>query len=239
MKAVILAAGEGKRMRPLTLKTPKPLLSVAGKTFLDHIFLSFPEEITEAVIVVHYLGEQIREYCGSVFHGCSISYVEGSALGTAYSFLAAKPFIGDDRFVLLYGDELPRRADFDACLKYPLSILCCEVNDPWNHGVVITGEDGTILSVIEKPQHLFHGLIVGGLMVLDKDIFDYEPQSGANDEYYLSSMVDQLAKKRRMVAVVAKDVIGGISSKEDLIRAEHLLKERFGKDNHVIHSSAL
>ncbi len=62
MKAVILAAGRGKRMMPLTTDTPKPLLKVAGKTLLDHTIGLLPTEVTEIVVVVNYLGEQIVEY---------------------------------------------------------------------------------------------------------------------------------------------------------------------------------
>ena len=107
MQVVILAAGEGVRMRPLTLTTPKPLLKVSGKVLLDYIFETLPPEVTEAVIVVKYLGEQIKAYCGESFHGRTIHYADGSDLGTAYSFLAAKPYVTEDRFLFLYGDEFP------------------------------------------------------------------------------------------------------------------------------------
>ncbi|MEK9166111.1 MAG: sugar phosphate nucleotidyltransferase, partial [Patescibacteria group bacterium] len=61
MKAIILAAGEGRRMRPLTLTTPKPLLEIQGKAIIDYVFDALPEEVEEAVVVVKYLGEKITK----------------------------------------------------------------------------------------------------------------------------------------------------------------------------------
>src|SRR3989344_2043782 len=101
MKAVILAAGEGVRMRPLTLDMPKPLLKIAGKSFIDRIFENFPDEITEVVLVVMYLADKIKEHCGESFHGRRIHYARGSEKGNAYSFLASKPFFdGNERMMI-------------------------------------------------------------------------------------------------------------------------------------------
>ena len=120
MKAIILAAGSGKRMRPLTLDTPKPLLKIGGKTFLDHIFLALPPEIDEVVLVVGYLGEKIRAYCGDNFHGRKIHYAEGSSRGNAYSFLSAKPFFRKgEKFVVMYGDELVLKEELRRVLSHP------------------------------------------------------------------------------------------------------------------------
>ncbi len=223
MQAVILAAGEGVRMRPLTLTTPKPLLKVAGKTLLDYIFEALPVEITEAVIVTKYLGEQIRSYCGSVFHGRPIRYADGSDLGTAYSFLAAKPFITGGRFLFLYGDEFPDRDDIKACLQRPASILCWEMPDPWNHGVAMLHEDGTIAEILEKPEHPTTNLIADGVMVLNEKIFSYQPEKKPNGEYYFTSMVNQFVHDERVTAVKSQQKIGGITTPADIDRVEKLL----------------
>ncbi len=231
MQAVILAAGEGQRMRPLTLENPKPLLKVAGKSFLDHIFEALPDEVDEVVIVTKYLGHKIREYCGNFFYERRIIYAEGSDKGTAYSFLAARPFITSDRFLFIYGDELPSRRDIEACLSHPYSVLCWEVDDPWNHGIVLLREDGSIREITEKPKNSSSNLLSNGIMVLDKKIFDYEPTLGLKGEYYFTVMLNKFARSTRVMPVKSHFPIGGISAPADLERAERLLMERQGIRN--------
>jgi len=69
MQCVILAAGKGTRLRPLTENCPKPLVEVGGKTLLDHIVGALPSSVDELIIVTGYLGEMIEAYCGTEFHG--------------------------------------------------------------------------------------------------------------------------------------------------------------------------
>ncbi len=226
MQAIILAAGEGKRMRPLTDSTPKPLLRIAGKTILDHIFDAFPKEINEVVMVIHYLGDQIRAYCGDSFHGKKVVYAEGSDQGTAYSFLAAEPYLHDDRFLFCYGDELPNLLDVETCLSHPFSILCWEVDDPWNHGVVSLRSDGTIERIIEKPEHPEGNLIADGVMLLSKKVFSYHADRGAKNEFNFTDMVSQFVSDHRVVAVRARKSLGGISTSEDIERVEQILASR-------------
>lgn len=220
---MILAAGEGKRMRPLTLTTPKPMLQIAGKTFLDRIFESLPPEVGEAVIIVRYLGEQIRAYCGATFHGRKIQYAEGSERGTTYSFLAARHFVSKERFLCIYGDELPDKDEVAACLKHHASILCFRVGDPWNHGVVALREDGFISAIEEKPSEPTSDLIADGVMVLNERIFACFPVAGFRGEFYLTDMLNQFVKKEKVMAVVGTCAIGGISTPADIARVERLL----------------
>ena len=75
MQCVILAAGKGTRLRPLTEKCPKPLVEVGGKTLLDHIVGALPSAVDELIIVTGYKGEMIREYCGKEFYGRKVTYI--------------------------------------------------------------------------------------------------------------------------------------------------------------------
>lgn len=220
---MILAAGEGVRMRPLTLTTPKPMLQVAGKTLLDWVFEVLPPEVGEAVIVIRYLGEQIKAYCGDTFHCRKIHYAEGSERGTAYSFLSAQPFIGKERFLCIYGDELPNTDEVAACLKHHASILCFTTADPWNHGVVTLREDGSIAAIEEKPREPQSDLISDGVMVLNERIFACPPVVGPRGEFYLTDMLNQFVKKEKVMAVIGTRAIGGISTPDDIARVERLL----------------
>ena len=227
MKAVILAAGKGERMLPLTKTIPKPLISVLGKPVLDRLFEAMPKEITEVVIVVLHLAEKIQEHCGNNFHGRKISYVKGSTDGNAKSFLAAKDFVkNESRFLLLQGDELPYSKDIERCLAFSSSSLCFEMPDPWNHGIAALRPDGTIESVVEKPKALIGNLVNDGVMVLTQKIFDCEPLRGSKGEFSFSSMFSQYIKKERVTAVEALYGCGGFSSPADIPRVEEILRQR-------------
>lgn len=226
MKAIILAAGEGKRMLPLTLTLPKPLLIIGGKTVLDHIFEVFPKEIREAVIVVRYFGEKIKAYCGDVFHGRPIQYAEGSERGNAFSFLAAAPFVkADERVLVLYADEIPGAENIKKCLAHTYSWLCKETARPKAAGVVRFRADGTIEEVVEKSENPPSQIAAIGLMVLPGEVFYYEPVKHPNGEYHLSSMLNPFLRKEKMYAV---ETVGGCSltSPEDIPKMEAFLATR-------------
>src|SRR3990167_1526948 len=123
MKAVILAAGEGQRMRPLSLLTPKPLLRVNGKPIIEYALEALPREVDEVIIAVKYLGQQIKKHIGKEYKGRKIRYVLGSEKGTAYSFLAAEKHLKNERFLIMYGDDIPHPEDIKNCLANELSIL--------------------------------------------------------------------------------------------------------------------
>jgi len=107
MKAMILAAGEGRRMRPLTLETPKPLLPVKGTSLIGHHIQRLKNAgVQEVVINIAYLGEKIRAALGSgEDYGVRIQYsVEPEPLETAGALLHALPLLGDAPFILVNGD---------------------------------------------------------------------------------------------------------------------------------------
>lgn len=225
MQAIILAAGEGKRMRPLTLETPKPLLKVKGKPIIEYIIESLPTEVDEVIVVVKYLGDQIRSHLGSSFSGRKIIFMEGCGQGTAQDFLLTKDFIQSDHFLVFYGDELPRREDVVNCLKEELSVLVFKSSNPGVHGIVVLNANGTIKSIIEKPENPPSDLAIDGLMVLSPDIFKYEPiiSSNKNGEYYLTSLLNQFVKDYDIYPVMSVGLMGDITTPADLDRIEKML----------------
>ena len=108
MKAVILVAGKGTRLRPLTDYTPKPMLNIAGRPLLEWMIMRVREAgVSEVLLVTNYLEDQFKEYFGDGSgHGVSISYVtQEETLGTANAFYQAKEFVGESQFMALYGDH--------------------------------------------------------------------------------------------------------------------------------------
>jgi len=225
MKAVILAAGEGKRMRPLTLKTPKPLLKVNGKPIIDYVLESFSPEIDEVIIVVKYLATQVKKYLGKKNRDRSIRYVLGSDKGSAYSFMAAKKYLGNERFLFVYGDEIPNSTDVKNCLARDLSILVFKTQNPQANGIVYLRKGGTIKRIVEKPKKPKSNLAIDGVMVLNTDIFTYEPTL-IKGEYYFSAMVGLFVSDHKVYAVNAENFIGDLTAPSDLVRVGNILKAK-------------
>lgn len=213
-------------MRPLTLETPKPLLKVGGRPLIEWIVRELPDEITELVIVIGYKGEQIQRFCGKEFLGKSVRYVwQGEKLGTGHALKLAAPFLRNERFLLLYADDLHARHALSSCLLYPRSLLVSRHPEPQRFGVVTIRENGTIANIIEKPEVPPTNLISAGAMVLDQNIFSYEPERHPNGEYYLTTMVAKMLTEHPIAAVETKDWFP-IATPEDLVAAEHFLTVR-------------
>lgn len=225
MQAVILAAGEGKRMRPLTLERPKPLISVAGRPVLEHIIDALPEEIDEVILVVGYKADMIKNYFGDSYKSRCIKYVhQWMPAGTAHALSMTAPLLNEGRFVLICGDDLHGAEAFKKALSYPLSILAATHPDPSLFGVIELNEDGTLASIIEKPDIPPTNLISTGAMVLDTRIFQYEAARHENGEYYMTYPLGLFAKEHP-VMVVEQDFWIPIGYPEDIREAEKRLMQ--------------
>ncbi|MCK4952369.1 NTP transferase domain-containing protein [Candidatus Bathyarchaeota archaeon] len=159
MKAVVLAAGEGIRLRPLTLNKPKHLLPVGGKPLLEHLLLSIKAAgLNEALIVVHYLADQIKQYFGDGSKiGMKLEYAfQKEVLGTADATILAKPYVKKD-FLLVYGDLLITSNTVKLILqshkklKSSVSMAVVYVKHPERYGVVKL-TDSYVTDIIEKPR---------------------------------------------------------------------------------------
>jgi mannose-1-phosphate guanylyltransferase/phosphomannomutase len=190
MKAVILAGGEGTRLRPLTSNTPKPMMPLANKPMMEHIVsLLALHGFDEIVVTVAFLANQIRDYFGdgSDF-GVSMRYAtEDSPLGTAGSVRNASDEL-DDTFLVISGDVLTDidltkfvKAHRDA--NASASIALKHVDDPLEFGIVITRPDGSIERFLEKPSwgEVFSDTINTGIYVLEPDVFEYIPEDQVVD----------------------------------------------------------
>lgn len=217
MKAVILAAGRGKRMRHLTAELPKPLLKVGGKTFLDIIFDSLPENVNEALVVIGYQGEKIKAHLGNSYNGRGIRYVIQQELnGTGGAVLLLKNYFSPkERFLIFYADEIISRGDVEKCLEYEFSWLCWEVASPKAGGIAAISKEGLIAEVAEKPENPKSKIGVDGLMVVNADIFNYIPEKHETGEYYLTSMMNQFLKDHKVRAVMGANR-PSFSSPEDI-----------------------
>lgn len=224
MKAIILAAGEGRRMRPLTENTPKPLLQIQNKPLIEHIVEKLPEEIDELIMVVGYLGEMIKQYCGDSFLGRPVTYVEQSApLGTYHALTLTKDLIKDnERFFVLNGDDIHDTEGLKECLQYPRAIMVSEVDDPHPFGVVELDENGFLLDIIEKPAVPKTNLVNTGATLLDTNVFKYPAEQHPNGEFYLPTVIQKMLKDYPVKAVHSTGWLT-VATPEDLARVEKIL----------------
>jgi UDP-N-acetylglucosamine diphosphorylase / glucose-1-phosphate thymidylyltransferase / UDP-N-acetylgalactosamine diphosphorylase / glucosamine-1-phosphate N-acetyltransferase / galactosamine-1-phosphate N-acetyltransferase len=222
MQCVILAAGKGTRLRPLTDNCPKPLVKVGGKTLLDHIVEALPTAVDELIIVVGYLGEQIREYCGTEFHGRKVTYVEQvEQNGTARALWLCKELL-HGRFLFMFADDIHGRNDIARVTSYSRGMLTMTSDNPERFGVVVRNPDGTLAEMIEKPTHPPSNLVSTGVMVLDENIFKFEPKTPVKGEFYLTEVIERYAKEYPL-AVVEEYLWIPVGYPEDIERAERIL----------------
>ncbi len=222
MQCVILAAGKGTRMRPLTNTIPKPLVKVAGKSLLDHIVESLPSSVEELIIVTGYLEESIRTHCGKEFHGKKVTYVHQSEQkGTAHALWLCKEHL-NGRFLFMFADDLHGKDDIARVTSYSRAMLTFQTDTPERFGIVVRHPDGTLADIIEKPEHPPSNLASTGVMVLDTHIFEYEVKSEKNGEFYLTDIIEEYAQKYP-IAVVEQRLWIPIGYPEDVEKAEHQL----------------
>lgn len=225
MKCVILAAGKGTRMRPLTENTPKPLVKVAGQSLLDHIVGSLPSAVDELIIVTGYLEEQIHKHCGKKFHGRPVTYVsQTEQKGTAHALWLCKDQLENNgRFLFMFADDLHGAQDIARATSFSRSMLTLTTNEPEKFGIVVRHPDGTLAEIIEKPDNAPSNLASTGVMVLDDNIFKFDPfAKETKGEYYLTDVIAEYAKDYP-IAVVEQSMWIPVGYPEDVTRAEEIL----------------
>jgi NDP-sugar pyrophosphorylase family protein len=229
MQAVIMAAGEGKRMRPLTLSTPKPLLLVAGRPILEHILDALPLEIDEVIIVIGYRGDLIQKHFGHgenvLRDGRRIKYVEQvEASGTAQAVELTQPLL-TGKFLLMNGDDIHGAAALAEAVQQPLALIASHHEDPTRFGVLTVDGDNNLLEIIEKPENPVSNLVSTGAMVLDERIFEYKVTNPINGEYYLTDAIHRLATDHSMKVIEQSEWIP-LGYPEDIANAEQILDGR-------------
>ena len=190
MKAVVMAGGEGTRLRPLTSNQPKPMVPIVGKPCMEHILELLRRHGFEDVLVtVAFLPQAIRSYFGmGETLGLAIEYsVEESPLGTAGSVRLASGRL-DDTFLVISGDalcdiDLGRLVGLHKEKGAAVTIGLKSVDNPLEFGIVVTDEDGKVERFLEKPSwgQVFSDTINTGIYVLDPEVLRHVPEDRPYD----------------------------------------------------------
>lgn len=218
MQIVFLAAGRGTRIRPLSDATPKPLLAVVGVPILERNLKALPSEVTDIIIVVGYLGEQIKRRFGDSFLSRPIRYVEQPELhGTANALWQTRTILREP-FLVGNGDDLYTGADMSRLVAAGQpALLAAEVSDARRVGTLREDPPG-FLAGIEAPGTHDTGLVAAGLYFLDRRIFEYEPAPIKDGtEFGLPQTIAEMARDIP-VKLVRTEQWRSITTPEDLQR---------------------
>ena len=213
MRAVILAAGEGIRLRPLTFTRPKHLISIGGKPLLEHILDSLKAaELNEALIIVHYMGDQLQKFFGDGSRfGMNLRYERQEAVrGTADAAAFAKSYVDED-FLLIYGDLvvtpdiIKKIVSSHESEKPVASIAVTPVEHPEHYGIVEL--DGShVIDIIEKPspERAPTNLANAGIYLLSPEIFEKIEQTrpSKREEREMTDSLKLLIQDKKSVLAV-------------------------------------
>lgn len=201
MKALILAAGEGTRLRPLTSNTPKPLLLIAGKPYLSHLLHALKAAgIEDIALLVGFKSNRIREYYGDgSSEGIRITYLEQKArLGTANAIGVAEKMMDED-FVCINGDVVLTEEDIVAVVeahrRHRGTIMSTySVEDPTRFGVIEESQ-GKMVRIVEKPKVAPSNMINAGLFIFSPQVFEYirKTEKSTRGEYEITDTLNMMA----------------------------------------------
>src|SRR3954452_22157969 len=227
MKAVIMAGGEGSRLRPLTSNQPKPMMPLVNLPMMEHIIgLLKRHGFDEIVVTLAFMPNAIRTYFGdgSEFGVRMVYATEEQPLGTAGSVRNAMDEL-DERFLVVSGDvltdiDLTKFVAFHEERDAVATIGLVAVENPLEFGIVITRDDGSIERFLEKPTwgQVFSDTINAGIFVFEPEIFDYIPAGEAVD-FSNEVFPKLLANSKPLFGAVAEGYWEDVGTLEAYVRA--------------------
>ncbi len=236
MKAVILLAGLGTRLRPHTYSRPKPLVNVAGKPVLAHILDGMSSlKFDEIIFIVGYLGEQIQDYVTQAYPNLKARYVVQEEMrGQAHAIALAKQYIDQD-VLIIFGDTI-WETDWKRLseVKGDGLIFVKEVADPRRFGVVIL-EDGIVKRFVEKPDRPISNLAVVGVYYLKdwkglncavEDLMERKIQT--KGEYYLADALQLMIDRGDKLEAETIKMWEDCGTREALLETNRYLLGRNG-----------
>jgi len=226
MKAVIMAAGKGTRMLPLTKKTPKVLIEVNKKPFLYYVIKHLNDAgFDDIAIIVGHLKEKFQPFLEK--YGFKAELIEQlEQKGTGHAVKLAKGFVGKESFVVLGGDNLWSADDLKAMAHDDKCYVAgIKVENPQKYGVLVE-KNGKLVKIHEKPEKYVGDLINTGLYKFTPDIFKAleKIKLSQRGEYELTDAITLLAEKGKAKVYTLKDYWLDLGSLEDIPKVEKFLK---------------
>jgi len=230
MKAVIMAAGKGTRMLPLTKTVPKVLIEINGKPFLHYVIENLKKAgFNEFGIIAGYLKEKIEDFAKQ--NNLNAEIIEQKEqLGTGHAVMQARDFCKDESFIVLGGDNLFSVEDLKSINnKDEFSyIIGKKVEDPSRYGVLIV-KGNKLVKIVEKPKEFVGDLINIGLYKFTPEIWQALDQIELSPraEYELTDAINILAEKGKVKAMKLKNYWIDLGSKEDIPNVSKAISKLF------------
>jgi NDP-sugar pyrophosphorylase family protein len=226
MQAVVLAAGKGVRLKPLTDNKPKALVELDGIPLLERVLKELEKAgITETIVVIGSMGEQIEQYFGKKIGKMKLQYAKQKIqLGTAHALLQAKAKIKGD-FLMGHCDVIAPATLWKKLAKvkkFEAVMVLRKEEEPEKFGVVLT-ENELVAEITEKPEQPKTDLVNAGCYRFSKKIFAELEKTKINpqrNEFELTDTLRNLSARKKVGFLLATEKIFDISSIEDLRDAE-------------------
>jgi mannose-1-phosphate guanylyltransferase len=228
MKAFLLAAGKGTRLRPLTINTPKCLVPICGKPLIEYWFDLFElYGIDEVLVNTSHLAEKVEHYMNGQARDFGITLVnEETLLGSGGTIKKNRDFIkGEECFFILYADNLTninlnKMLEFHKENNKNFTLALFKVPNPHECGIVEIDENSSVTSFVEKPENPISDLAFAGMMISSPGITDFFPDRDVFDLGH--DVLPHLAG--RAAGYVLDEYLLDVGTKEKLEQAENDIK---------------
>ncbi len=206
MDGIILAGGEGTRMRPLTLTKPKPLLALQDRPILEWSLMSLRGIVERVLVVAHYLKAQIAEFMArqSLFADYALVEQLPRPLGTGHALQCCRDFLRCDDFLVINGDDLFSRSALSELSRQRYGILSARRRDYERYGVIVRNAAGDFRAIDEKPPRGRYAAPAPcsiGAYKFRADVFDYRLEKTARGEYEISDYMTAAAHDHAVAVV--------------------------------------
>ncbi|ACX73127.1 Nucleotidyl transferase [Methanocaldococcus vulcanius M7] len=217
MDALILCAGKGERLKPLTENRPKPMIPIAGKPILQHIIDKIEDLVDNIYLIVKHKKENIIEHFKD--HPKVKFLEQGKIDGTGEAVLTAKNHIGDE-FLVINGD-IVFEDTLEQFLKYKYAIAVKEVSDPKNFGVVVLDDKNNVIEIQEKPENPKSNLINAGIYKFDRKIFELieKTEISKRGERELTDAIKLLIKEENVKGIKLNGYWNDVGRPWDVLEA--------------------
>ena len=224
MDTILLAAGKGTRMRPLTNDTPKPLLKVQDRPIMEWTLRNVADISNRVIVVAKYLKDQIEEYMATqtIIEDYVIVEQLPKPLGTGHAVQVCQPHLKSDSFLVLNGDDLYDPRAITLMKATSAAILTVERDDPTRFGVVVQNDRGYLERLHEKPAAGIYTPPVKvniGAYKMTTQIFEYDIQLSERGEYELTDYMTYLATQIN-VSVITTEFWQPVGNPDDLAHAQ-------------------